>query len=47
MAIGVLYEVQSHGLRVPDDISLCGIDDISIATMHQPLLSMDYQAASL
>lgn len=55
MAVGVLYQVQSHGLRVPDDISICGIDDISITTkvwphittMRQPLLSIGYQAASL
>jgi LacI family transcriptional regulator len=55
MAVGVLYEAQSHGLRVPDDISICGIDDISITTkvwpnittMRHPLLSIGYQAASL
>jgi LacI family transcriptional regulator len=55
MAVGVLYEVQSQRLRVPDDISICGIDDISITTkvwpnittMRQPLLSIGYQAANL
>lgn len=55
MAVGVLYEIQRQGLRVPDDISICGIDDISITTkvwpnittMRQPLLSIGYQAASL
>ncbi|WP_339725115.1 LacI family DNA-binding transcriptional regulator [uncultured Paraglaciecola sp.] len=55
MAVGVLYQIQSQGLRVPDDISICGIDDISITTkvwphittMRQPLLSIGYQAASM
>lgn len=55
MAVGVLYEAQSHGLRVPEDISICGIDDISIATkvwpnittMRHPLRAIGYQAASL
>lgn len=55
MAVGVLYEAQSHNLRVPEDISICGIDDISITTkvwpnittMRHPLLSIGYQAASL
>jgi LacI family transcriptional regulator len=55
MAVGVLYEAQSHNFRVPEDISICGIDDISITTkvwpnittMRHPLLSIGYQAASL
>lgn len=55
MAVGVLYEAQSHNLRVPEDVSICGIDDISITTkvwpnittMRHPLLSIGYQAASL
>lgn len=55
MAVGVLYKVQSLGLRVPDDISICGIDDISISTkvwphittMRQPLVTIGYQAASM
>ncbi|MEP2653218.1 MAG: LacI family DNA-binding transcriptional regulator [Paraglaciecola sp.] len=55
MAVGVLYEAQSHNLRIPNDLSICGIDDISITTkvwpnittMRHPLLSIGYQAASL
>lgn len=55
MAVGVLYEAQSHNFKVPDDISICGIDDISITTkvwpnlttMRHPLLSIGYQTASL
>ena len=53
MAVGVLYEAQRRGLKVPEQLSICGIDDISITTkvwpnlttMRQPLLTIGYRAA--
>ncbi|MGO4893098.1 LacI family DNA-binding transcriptional regulator [Flavobacterium sp. W21_SRS_FM6] len=55
MALGVLYEIQSRNLKVPQDISVCGIDDIAlttkvwpnITTIRHPLLTIGYQAACL
>lgn len=55
MALGVLYEIQSRNLRVPQDISVCGIDDIAlttkvwpnITTIRHPLLAIGYRAALL
>ena len=55
MATGVLYGLQSRGLRVPEDISICGIDDIAlttkvwpnITTMRHPLVSLGYKAANM
>ena len=55
MAVGVLYEALSRGIKVPEELSICGIDDISITTkvwpnittMRQPLNSIGYTAASL
>jgi DNA-binding LacI/PurR family transcriptional regulator len=32
VALSVMQGLQSEGLRVPGDISVIGIDDISIAT---------------
>lgn len=55
MAVGVLCEAQSRGIKVPDELSIAGIDDISITTkvwpnittMRQPLSSIGYSAASM
>ena len=55
MAVGVLYEAQSRGIKVPDELSICGIDDITlttkvwpnITTMRQPLVSIGYRCASM
>lgn len=38
-AIGVLKGLKAHGLRVPEDISLIGIDDIVMAEYTDPALS--------
>lgn len=39
MAFGVLHELASRGLRVPDDVSVAGFDDISMARFALPPLS--------
>lgn len=31
MALGALYSIRSHGLRVPQDLSVVGMDNISVA----------------
>lgn len=42
-ALGVIEELRSHGLSVPEDMSVVGFDDIEVAnylnltTVHQPL----------
>lgn len=36
MALGVLYAVQEVGLRVPNDISVVGIDDFDFANIMNP-----------
>jgi DNA-binding LacI/PurR family transcriptional regulator len=52
-AIGAIRALRDHGLRVPDDISIIGFDDIqgaayhnpSLTTIRQPLNSMGNTAA--
>lgn len=39
LAIGVLHKLSRSGLRVPDDISLVGFDDIRMAEMMIPSLT--------
>ncbi len=54
-ALGALDAVRARGLRVPDDISIVGYDDIPLArwtspaltTVHQPLRRMGAEAARL
>jgi len=45
MAIGCLHEVKSAGLRVPDDISIVGFDDIRYAEVTDPPLTTISQPA--
>jgi LacI family transcriptional regulator len=41
MAVGALRAVQERGLRVPDDVSIVGFDDIQMAAlMHPPLTTL-------
>jgi LacI family transcriptional regulator len=52
MAIGAMHVVAQRGLRVPDDISVIGFDDVESAaymipqltTIRQPLYEMGYRA---
>ncbi|MFF0507049.1 LacI family DNA-binding transcriptional regulator [Streptomyces fimicarius] len=54
-ALGVLEAARTHGLRVPDDLSVVGYDDVSIArwaspaltTVHQPLRRMAEEATQM
>jgi DNA-binding LacI/PurR family transcriptional regulator len=54
-AIGALHVIQQHDLRVPEDISLVGFDDISLAsylfppltTVRQPKLEMGRAAVAI
>jgi DNA-binding LacI/PurR family transcriptional regulator len=39
MALGVLHAVRAHHLRVPEDISVVGIDDVAIAAHTNPPLT--------
>jgi LacI family transcriptional regulator len=39
MAIGAMRAVQAAGLRVPEDVSIVGFDDIEIAPLVDPPLT--------
>jgi DNA-binding LacI/PurR family transcriptional regulator len=39
MAFGVLHAIRTHGLRVPGDVSLIGVDDIAMAAHANPPLT--------
>jgi LacI family transcriptional regulator len=39
MALGALHAIRAHHLRVPEDISVIGIDDISMAAHANPPLT--------
>jgi LacI family transcriptional regulator len=39
LALGVLRRLEERGIRVPGDVSVAGVDDISTATMVSPSLS--------
>lgn len=45
MAIGALHEIKSAGLRVPDDVSVIGFDDIRYAEVTDPPLTTISQPA--
>lgn len=38
-AMGVMYAAQRHGLRIPEDMAVVGIDDIEWAAFHNPALT--------
>ncbi len=55
MAVGVIHELHSRGIRVPEDVSVIGFDDLFISvacipqlsTMHYPVREMASYAAKL
>jgi len=55
MAVGAIHGVQMRGLRVPDDVSVVGFDDIEgaeysnppLTTIHQPIAEKGAEAVRL
>ncbi|SET13025.1 LacI family DNA-binding transcriptional regulator [Thalassotalea agarivorans] len=55
MAVGAVHELSANGLKVPEDVSVIGFDDLLIAkaclpqltTMHYPIEEMAQYAANL
>lgn len=55
LAIGVVQELRAHGLRVPEDIAICGFDDFEftryteppLTTVRLPAFAMGRRAAEL
>lgn len=39
MAIGIMAELSEHGIKVPDDLSVVGFDDIEISRFYTPKLT--------
>lgn len=39
IAIGVMKALQEYGIRVPEDVSIIGVDDIQFSAIHSPSLS--------
>uniref|UniRef100_UPI0040564499 LacI family DNA-binding transcriptional regulator n=1 Tax=Acetatifactor sp. TaxID=1872090 RepID=UPI0040564499 len=47
MAAGIMTGLRSHGVRIPDDISIVGFDDINIAQLVTPPLTTIRQDMNL
>ncbi len=55
MAIGAMKAARNHGLKIPDDISVCGFDDIEwashaippLSTVHVPIEEIAYAGVQL
>ena len=47
MAAGIMAGLRSKGIRIPDDISLVGFDDISLAQLVTPPLTTIHQDMNL
>ncbi|KAF7599727.1 MAG: LacI family transcriptional regulator [Candidatus Dactylopiibacterium carminicum] len=45
VAIGLMHEAQTLGIRVPEDVAIAGFDDIPVAAfMHPPLSSVNMRS---
>ena len=42
LALGALAECQSHGIRIPEDISIAGFDDLDMSSQIRPALTTVY-----
>jgi LacI family transcriptional regulator, gluconate utilization system Gnt-I transcriptional repressor len=55
LALGVLFECQRRGIRVPDEVGICGFHDLEFAssihpgltTVHVPRYEIGYRAADM
>lgn len=47
MAAGIMAGLKEHGVRIPEDISVVGFDDISISQMTTPTLTTIHQDMNL
>ncbi|MBN1966986.1 MAG: LacI family DNA-binding transcriptional regulator [Anaerolineae bacterium] len=55
VALGAIQAIREHGLRIPDDISVIGFDDIpfmsyiepGLTTIHLPAIELGYQAGQI
>lgn len=55
MAISVMRALEDHGYRIPEDVSVIGMDDIAMAanvtpaltTIHRPIYELGQQAAEI
>ncbi|RFB97337.1 GntR family transcriptional regulator [Rhizobium leguminosarum bv. trifolii] len=55
MALGVLIECKARGIRVPEDLGICGFNDLefsafiepSLTTVHIPRYDIGYRAADM
>ncbi|GAB3623895.1 LacI family DNA-binding transcriptional regulator [Mariniluteicoccus endophyticus] len=53
LALGVLARLEEAGVRVPEDVSVCGVDDIpdaetaGLTTVHQPIREKGFRVGQL
>lgn len=55
LALGVLFECQRRGIRVPEDFGICGVNNLDFAafthpgmtTIHVPRYDLGFQAANM
>lgn len=46
MALYAMKELQKRGYRIPEDISICGFDDLASSKSHQPALTTVHHPAA-